>query len=276
MAVMLRDAGVPARVVLGYMHPVPDASGNFTVTTVDAHAWVEAYFQGVGWVPFDPTPIEGLDGGNQSDIGYAPHDYPTTGSAASSVGRGRQAPTAPEPTIPTSSSAPVAAASSDSGIGGDAALWWGLGGFVLALLALTPAGLRLVRRRRRILAARSGDPDPLWAELSDTAVDLGYVWSSARSPRQVAGWLARDTREPQALETLALAVENRRYGPAGPAQDPAELERDFQKVVGRLRDGRRLRVRLRATLWPASLRLGGRHLGRRSPSGPASNGTREH
>ncbi len=273
MAVMLRDADIPSRVVLGYMHPVPDTSGNFTVTTTDAHAWVEAYFQGVGWVPFDPTPIAGLDGGNQSDIDYAPHDYATAGGAAasSSAGRGRQAPTAPEVPIPTSSSAPAAAAA-DTGAGADASLWWGLGVLVFALLALTPAGVRQVRRRRRILAARGGDPDPLWDELSDTAVDLGYVWSPARSPRQVAGWLARDTRAPEALQSLASAVENRRYGPGTTAQNPAELERDFKKVVSRLQSGRRLRTRVRAVLWPASLRRRGRHEGDRRPP----NGTRAH
>ncbi len=272
MAVMLRAADIPARVVLGYMHPVPDTSGNFTVTTTDAHAWVEAYFQGVGWVPFDPTPIAGLDGGNQSDIDYAPHDYASTGgsAAASSSGRGRQAPTGPEATIPTSSSAPVAAASHSGAAG--ASLWWALGVVLFALLALTPAALRQVRRRRRIRAARDGDPDPLWDELSDTAVDLGYVWSPARSPRQVAGWLARDVRAPQALQSLASAVENRRYGPGSAIRDPAELERDFKQVVGQLRSGRRLRTRVRALLWPASLRRRGRHQGDRGPA----NGNRAH
>jgi hypothetical protein len=284
MAVMLRDAGVPSRVVLGYMHPAPDTTGNFTVTTIDAHAWVEAYFQDVGWVPFDPTPIEGLDGGTQSDIGYAPHDYPTTGSAASSAGRGRQAPTGADPSIPSTSSTPVAVGSG-SGSSSDSSLWFGLGALLLALLGLTPAGVRVVRRRRRIVAARDGDPDPLWAELSDTAVDLGYVWSPARSPRQVAGWLARETREPEALQSLASAVEQRRYGPGATdardprAGDPVTLERDLKKVVDRMRSERRLRVRLRALLWPASLHLGRERLARfggRGRSDAGSNGTREH
>ncbi|HEU5267224.1 MAG TPA: DUF3488 and transglutaminase-like domain-containing protein [Jatrophihabitans sp.] len=269
MAVMLRQAGVPARVVLGYMHPVPDTNGNFTVSTVDAHAWVEAYFKGVGWTPFDPTPIEGLDGGNQSDLGYAPHDYSVTGSAASSSGRGRQAPTGPEATVPTSTSAAPAATGQGRGVGPSA--WVGLGVLVAVLLGLVPAMLRVLRRRRRVLAARNGDPDPLWAELSDTAVDLGYVWSPARSPRQVADWLARDTREPDALRSLAVAVEHRRYSRDAEPQNPTELHRNFKKTVGHLRAGRRLGVRLRAWLWPASLRIGRRGRGTR-----ASNGNRAH
>ena len=80
MAVMLRLAGVPARVVLGYCTRSPDANGEFTVTSFDAHAWVEAYFKGIGWVPFDPTPIGGLDGGSKSDLAYAPHNYQSNGN----------------------------------------------------------------------------------------------------------------------------------------------------------------------------------------------------
>ena len=74
MGVMLRLAGVPARVVLGYAHDVPDPTGTFKVSTFDAHAWVEAYFAGIGWVPFDPTPISGISGGSTNDLAWAPHD----------------------------------------------------------------------------------------------------------------------------------------------------------------------------------------------------------
>ena len=35
---------------------VPSSSGIFTVRNADAHSWVEIYFEGYGWVPFEPTP----------------------------------------------------------------------------------------------------------------------------------------------------------------------------------------------------------------------------
>lgn len=57
MTVMLRSVGVPARVVTGY------AMGEFTqerqayrVPESGAHAWVEVFFPGYGWVEFEPTP----------------------------------------------------------------------------------------------------------------------------------------------------------------------------------------------------------------------------
>jgi protein-glutamine gamma-glutamyltransferase len=55
-ALLLRLAGVPTRVVVGFATGVPEPGGRFTVRDVDAHAWIEVYFQGYGWVAFNPTP----------------------------------------------------------------------------------------------------------------------------------------------------------------------------------------------------------------------------
>ncbi len=58
MALLLRMSGVPARVVSGFSPGAPDLDedGVFVVRDTDAHSWVEVYFSGIGWVPFDPTP----------------------------------------------------------------------------------------------------------------------------------------------------------------------------------------------------------------------------
>ena len=60
MALMLRYLGIPARVAAGFSSGVFDKSrGEWVVTDHDAHEWVEAWFQGWGWLPFDPTPSRG-------------------------------------------------------------------------------------------------------------------------------------------------------------------------------------------------------------------------
>lgn len=60
MALMLRYLGVPARVAVGFSSGTYDAHrGVWTVTDHEAHAWVEAWFRGYGWLPFDPTPGAG-------------------------------------------------------------------------------------------------------------------------------------------------------------------------------------------------------------------------
>ena len=60
MALMLRYLGVPARVAVGFSSGTYDPKrGVWTVTDHEAHAWVEAWFPGYGWLPFDPTPAAG-------------------------------------------------------------------------------------------------------------------------------------------------------------------------------------------------------------------------
>ena len=58
MALMLRLLGIPARVAAGFLPGV--YHGDFwQVTDHDAHTWVEVWFRGYGWLPFDPTPGRG-------------------------------------------------------------------------------------------------------------------------------------------------------------------------------------------------------------------------
>jgi hypothetical protein len=57
MAVMLRALRIPARVATGFRGgEFNDVSSQYLIRASDAHAWVEVYFSGYGWVDFDPTP----------------------------------------------------------------------------------------------------------------------------------------------------------------------------------------------------------------------------
>lgn len=56
MVVLARAAGLPARMVVGYANGRYDlGNGRYVVTEADAHAWVEIYFPGYGWIEFEPT-----------------------------------------------------------------------------------------------------------------------------------------------------------------------------------------------------------------------------
>jgi protein-glutamine gamma-glutamyltransferase len=60
MALMLRYLGIPSRVAAGFTSGSYDADKHqWTVTDHEAHDWVEVYFPGWGWIPFDPTPGRG-------------------------------------------------------------------------------------------------------------------------------------------------------------------------------------------------------------------------
>jgi transglutaminase-like putative cysteine protease len=256
MAIMLRLAGVPSRVVVGYTHPAPDKDGKFTVTTNDAHAWVEAYFAGAGWLPFDPTPLSGPDALRAARMSWAPQPQlavpsaPAAGSGSGSLSgaSGRR----------TTIDSDGGAAPQASGSGGPPAwvgwLFVGIAGLIL-LLVLVPGGTRLWRRRARLHAAARG-PDPLWQELADTAVDLGYVWSPVRSPRQVVIWLRREGVSGDAddsLRTLATAVELSRYSSEHGGVATRELVTDLRRVEVSLRGTRSGWERVRARLLPESL-----------------------
>lgn len=53
---LLRMNGIPTRVVSGFATGLPSGDGQWRVRDSDAHAWIEVYFEGHGWVPFDVTP----------------------------------------------------------------------------------------------------------------------------------------------------------------------------------------------------------------------------
>ena len=65
MALMLRLLGIPARVAAGFL-PGSYHGDFWQVTDHDAHTWVEVWFRGFGWLPFDPTPGRGHLSGTYS------------------------------------------------------------------------------------------------------------------------------------------------------------------------------------------------------------------
>lgn len=264
MGIMLRMAGVPSRVVVGYTHMAPNTDGSFTVTTNDAHAWVEAYFQGLGWLPFDPTPLTAAaDALRAANIPWAQKSTLSPGSATSSGPVDRLTANPNNKSVTASNAAGATAGQGASGLPVWATLLLlGIAGLVV-LVFLVPAGVRLGRRRRRLRAA-ARDPDPLWRELADTAVDLGYVWSPVRSPRQVVKWLRRegvDEDADSALQKLASAVEVSRYAAPGQSAGSRTLVAELRRIEGSLRSTRTGWERTRARLLPLSLgwtRIGGR------------------
>ena len=258
MAVMVRAAGVPARVALGYTPGSQDRDGTRLVTSNDAHAWVEVYFDELGWVPFDPTPIAA---GRAVDLAWAPRaDRPNPS---------QQSPGAPATTGPSATSAAprpdrageaVPTAASGGGTSTPTGpLLIGVGGVLLGAALLTaPAGMRVLQRRRRIAEGSAG---ALWDELTATARDLGVPLHAARTPRQTAAELAAalDGSGPatEALQRLARAEEAASYGRGGGHAvvhpDAVLALRTVRRAM--LRAASR-RNRLLARWWPASLVAG--------------------
>jgi transglutaminase-like putative cysteine protease len=99
MALMLRMVGIPARVAAGFSPGSYNRdTGEWRVRDFDAHSWVEVYFPGIGWVPFDPTPAAsparsqsaGLDATSAAagDAGEARAETSRSRGTESGIGQG--------------------------------------------------------------------------------------------------------------------------------------------------------------------------------------------
>ena len=64
-AALARVLGLPSRVAVGFTPGEQAADGRYYVRGEHAHAWPEIYFEGVGWVPFEPTPGRGIPAAEQ-------------------------------------------------------------------------------------------------------------------------------------------------------------------------------------------------------------------
>jgi transglutaminase-like putative cysteine protease/Tfp pilus assembly protein PilF len=66
-AALLRSIGIPARIAVGFfMNPDEERLGFYPVRANMAHAWVEVFFPGFGWIEFDPTTEQLAEGENFS------------------------------------------------------------------------------------------------------------------------------------------------------------------------------------------------------------------
>jgi len=98
MAAMARALGIPAVVAEGFTPGEAQTDGSYEVTTHDAHAWPLLYFDGVGWVRFEPTPTV-VTGGRASTPPWTIIPTKTSGSGATtgapqSTGKPKPTPTA--------------------------------------------------------------------------------------------------------------------------------------------------------------------------------------
>ncbi|GAA2138107.1 transglutaminaseTgpA domain-containing protein [Glycomyces algeriensis] len=258
MAWMLREADVAARVVIGMSQGRRDGT-DWVLSNHDYHAWVEVYYEGPGWVTFDPTPASGVPGAVSFPWATepAPEDLPSQdpGATADPTAGPGEEPTgaAPDPSAgaetPTGGPTPQAG---DGGSGGGAAfdpVWL----LLVPLLALpfVPAVWRGLLRRSRLHPAKL-TAKTAWDEVLDLAMDYGVGLTDSLTPRQAAGVLGQAAPAArEAATVLGSAMARHRYSAQG--ADPtglADAVRDLHSELDKRAEPRR---RYRAMFWPASL-----------------------
>jgi transglutaminase-like putative cysteine protease len=258
MALMARIVGIPSRVGIGFLPGQAGKDGQYTVRMHDMHAWPELYFQGTGWVRFEPTPAARVAATPDWTVAASQDPTnPTTGPSTGPITPGAtDDPEIGRPNsdrnLPTDSGVAVVGGGNWFTNGGGRLI--GIVGGVLLLLCIPWLIRSLTRRRRFLREPGRASAEGLWAEIRDTSRDLGLDWSEISTPRQSGEWLVSklpaDT-QPQAIR-LARGIEALRY--AGDANPTVDLRPEAAAVRKALwTQAPRLR-RWRARLLPPSWR----------------------
>lgn len=254
MAMMARILGIPSRVVVGFLEPERSDGDQYVFSSDNVHSWPELYFEGVGWVRFEPTQGVGAPfpqwAGHTTGLSATPtQPFPsnTAGAADERL---------PKPSADPSQGASGSSGGGSGGGGVSVSAGWLVPLGALALLFL-PAGLRTAVRRSRMTRPldEAAAAESAWLELRDYIRDLRLPWTGSLTPRarqrSVAPLLADDAEALGALKRLAVAVERARYARSlVPGATPAV---DAQEVMAALASRAGRAERLRALLWPASL-----------------------
>jgi transglutaminase-like putative cysteine protease len=261
MALMLRYLGIPARVAGGF------TSGRWNrdrerwiVSDTDAHAWVEVWFPGYGWLPFDPTPSRGSfdapysNASAQFDAGAAVTALGAGGGlgleALLRLARERRN------RLPDSGGVDVPAGAASASAGERNGRSAAVGLVLLAALVLVAAiaaakwtrrRLRYVRRDARGIAAACR------RELEELAADQGVRVPAAATPAEVAELLRGELGLDGA--PLARAITAARFSPPADAGSAAtRARRELAELRRELRRSLSLRARVRGLVSLRSLR----------------------
>jgi len=237
-AVMARLLGLPTRVAVGFTGGDLGADGLYHVYGRHAHAWPEVWFDGLGWVAFEPTPGRGNGdtaaytgvGDQQDQTGAQPGTDPTTDTtlpATPSTDPGATTTTTiPDPSVTTTT---VAAS-----VGGDTGQSDTSGGVPFALVLALLAGLALVWMlvapivvRRRAHRHDATDADRVVGAWQRTLGALSLAGAPAvggATPLEYAGLAERATGADQrAVQELASHVTRAVY--ASSTIDHATVQR---------------------------------------------------
>lgn len=194
-ALMARALGIPSRVAVGFtqgdLTASTDTDSTYVVRGRHAHTWPEVYFDGIGWVPFEPT----TGRGNPQSLSYTgiepaqapmPPEQATTSTTPST-----QTVTSPpqtSSTLPTDDVESVAPPQSGSTGSSSGAARWAAAAIVI--LALGAAAV-VIRRRRRGWAVPAGDPIGgrvmvAWRRCVDDLAALGVQMATTDTPAELA------------------------------------------------------------------------------------------
>lgn len=198
MAVMVRSEGIPARVAVGFT-PGTQKGSYRSISTRDAHAWVEVYLgEKFGWVVFDPTPLAGGRGFNAEYLERPQQDRPSQSNPSTGPSESASAP-------PSTTRAPEGVEPGQTDNAGDQEVslaqapgWarWSTVFVVLLAAAATAFGVIVARRTSQLRGRPGAGSDEAGQRLSAAgrwlplAAAGGWLLSLGLLGWMVSWWLA--------------------------------------------------------------------------------------
>jgi transglutaminase-like putative cysteine protease len=231
-AAMARAVGIPSRVAVGFTPGELQPDGSYHVYGRHAHAWPEVWFDGVGWVLFEPTPGRGAPGHEgTTGVAAAQDDTPapigTPGNEPSAPSTTAPLPTQiTEPNLDTPVTSAVPGGVGPGGDGGEGGggtsvwTWFFLGALAIgAWMLAMPNLVKRFTRRGRTPADRVIDA---WHGTIGALLLAGAPPQAGATPMEYAvrveDQLAVDHRS---LTELARFVTRAVYSPAGVGEPTA-------------------------------------------------------
>jgi len=260
-AAMARAIGLPARVAVGFTPGATDGGGTFTVRGQHAHAWPEVWFDGVGWLMFEPTPGRGAPDRDYTGVEPQQDDTPPTETAPAQTTTSNPAstvPPTPESPPPTTEPTDVDPSRVSSGSGPNATA------VILIVLVLMVLSWPLVVRQ---IVSRVARVDPtadlivLWRRL---LAEEGFASGPDLTPTEIAERLSSSTirafDDPDDVDVarrLARAIDKLLFAERSPSpEELSELNEAVERWIASLRPPRHRWARYLSP--KVALRLAGR------------------
>jgi transglutaminase-like putative cysteine protease len=219
MALMLRMAGIPARVAAGFSPGSYNKdTKEYRVRDLDAHSWVEVWFPGIGWVPFDPTPARSPAQSQSSAL--------ATSAAAADAGEVKN--------IRGGAAASDRTTDSSSTGGGDGGGGWILPGLILLLVVVpltvgaATIGVRVARVR---LLSADEMADAQLSELRRALARLGWELPGSTTLLGLERRLGRLAGPNSGAYAEALRAH--RYDPRAPDGPSLQQRRAMRRELSR-------------------------------------------
>jgi transglutaminase-like putative cysteine protease len=262
MIMMARAQGIPARMAIGFL-PGNRSGDEYVVKASDAHAWPELYFQGYGWLRFEPTP------GARSGT---PPPYAVVGAGSGGTGGGRsvddtESGSTARPTSTRATTTTTTAVAAQPSFGDTLASVFSLRHLAVVLAVLIgllaafvmPLTAWLLRaRRRRAAVTRQDLIEAEWEALTSHLGDLGLSAPDGVTLRQLRHQYVTeghlDTENATAMGRVTATLEKSRYDrpERTTPQEAIRLHSDIRAIRRNVGRTRAWQTRLRSFFWPAA------------------------